>query len=212
VERIATLPLLIFYPLAIGLTAYRLARRVRGQNQTLAALSSIDGLSGLLNRTHWEAVVSAEFQRCRRIGHPSSVVMIDIDHFKVINDRHGHPVGDAVIRSIARVLRGALRLHDVPGRYGGEEFGIVLPGTDSRGATLLAERIRARIESAILHPEKGVRATASLGVAEFEVRDADHVDWIARADRALYAAKEAGRNRTECGATAGAPAVRTQGR
>jgi diguanylate cyclase len=197
VERVATLPLLIAYPLAIGLTTYRLARKVRGQNQTLAALSSIDGLSGLLNRTHWEAVVSAEFHRCRRIGHTSSVVMIDIDHFKVINDRHGHPVGDAVIRAIARVLGGALRLHDVPGRYGGEEFGVVLPGTDVHGAMMLAERIRARIASSVLHPGKGVRATASLGVAEFEVRDADHVDWIARADRALYAAKEAGRNRTE---------------
>ena len=207
-ERVATLPLLILYPLAIGLTAYRLARRVRGQNQTLAALSSIDGLSGLLNKTNWEAVVAAEFQRCRRIGHTSSVVMIDIDHFKEINDRHGHLVGDAVIRSIARILRGALRLHDVPGRYGGEEFGVVLPGTDLDGATHLAERIRARVESATLHPEKGVRATASLGVAEFEVRDADHEDWIARADRALYAAKGAGRNRIECCVSAPAPAAR----
>jgi diguanylate cyclase len=209
VERVATLPLLIVYPLAIGLTAYRLARRVRGQNQTLAALSSIDGLSGLLNRTHWEAVVAAEFQRCRRIGHPSSVVMIDIDHFKAINDRHGHPVGDAVIRAIARTLRATLRLHDVPGRYGGEEFGVVLPGTDIRGATLLAERIRARIESSVLHSEKAVRTTASLGVAEFEVRDADHEDWIARADRALYAAKGAGRNRIECCVSAEASAART---
>jgi diguanylate cyclase len=196
-ERLATLPLLFFYPLAIGLTAYRLARRVRGQNQTLAALSSIDGLSGLLNRTNWEAVVAAEFQRCRRIGHPSALVMIDIDHFKAINDRHGHLVGDAVIRSIARILRGALRLHDVPGRYGGEEFGVVLPGTDIQGATLLAERIRTRIESAVLHSATAARTTASLGVAQFEVRDADHEDWIARADRALYAAKAAGRNRTE---------------
>ena len=208
-ERVATLPLLIAYPLAIGLTTYRLARRVRGQNQTLAALSSIDGLSGLLNRSHWESVVAAEFQRCRRIGHPSSVVMIDIDHFKVINDRHGHPVGDAAIRAIARVLRGALRLHDVPGRYGGEEFGVVLPGTGVEGAMMLAERIRARIESSVLEPDKGVRATASLGVAEFEVHDADHVDWIARADRALYAAKEAGRNRTERCVSAEAAAART---
>jgi len=120
VERLATLPLLVTYPIVIGLTTYRLARRVRSQNQTLAALSSIDGLSGLLNRSHWEAVVAAEFQRCRRIGHLSSVVMIDIDHFKSINDRYGHPVGDAVIRSVAGVLRSALRLHDVPGRYGGE--------------------------------------------------------------------------------------------
>src|SRR5262249_5822153 len=106
VGRGGTLTLLILYTLAIGLRGYLLARVVRWDTQTVAALSSIDGLSGLLNRTNWEAVVAAEFQRCRRIGHPSSVVMIDIDHFKEINDRHGHLVGDAVIRSIARILRG----------------------------------------------------------------------------------------------------------
>jgi diguanylate cyclase len=206
VERLATLPLLVAYPIVIGFATYRLARRVRSQNQTLAALSSIDGLSGLLNRSHWEAVVAAEFQRCRRIGHLSSVVMIDIDHFKSINDRYGHPVGDAVIRSVAGVLRSALRLHDVPGRYGGEEFGVVLPGTGIQGAEVLAERIRKRIESTVLETTKGVHATASLGVAAFEPRDADHVDWIARADRALYRAKEAGRNRTARDAPAGAPA------
>src|SRR5258706_481015 len=129
VERLASLPLLVAYPIVIGLTTYRLARRVRSQNQTLAALSSIDGLSRLLNRSHWESVVASEFQRCRRIGHPSSVIMIDIDDFKKINDRHGHPVGDVVIRKVAELLRGSLRLHDVAGRYGGEEFGGVLPGT-----------------------------------------------------------------------------------
>jgi diguanylate cyclase len=196
VERVATLPLLILYPVAIGLTTYRLARRVRSQNQTLAMLSSIDGLSGLLNRVHWEAAVAAEFQRCRRIGHMSSLVMLDIDHFKAINDRHGHPVGDAVIRELAWALRSAVRLHDVPGRYGGEEFGVVLPGTDLAGAEVLAERIRVRIASMVFEPKKGVRATVSLGVAAFDVRDADQTDWIARADRALYAAKESGRNRT----------------
>jgi diguanylate cyclase len=204
-ERVASLPLLIGYPMAIGFATYRLARRVRSQNQTLLALSSIDGLSGLLNRSHWEAVVGAEFQRCRRIGHPSSLVMIDIDHFKSINDKHGHPVGDAVIRSVARILRSTLRLHDVPGRYGGDEFGIVLPGSPLDGAEVLAERMRARIESAVLESRTGVRATASLGVAAFNPTDADQVDWIARADRALYRAKESGRNRTGCDTSAGAP-------
>src|SRR6267142_4063593 len=207
VERLATLPLLIVYPITIGLATYRLARRVRRQNQTLVTLSSIDGLSGLLNRMHWELAVAAEFQRCRRIGHPSSLVMIDIDHFKVINDRHGHPVGDAVIRSVAWILRGALRLHDVPGRYGGEEFGIVLPGTGIEGAELLAERIRVRIESMALETTREVRATVSLGVAVFDAEDTDHTTWIARADRALYAAKEAGRNRTARYASLMAPAA-----
>jgi len=196
VERLATLPLLVAYPVAIGLTTYHLARRVRSQNRTLAALSSLDGLSGLPNRSHWESVVASEFQRCRRIGHPSSVLMIDIDHFKAINDRHGHPVGDEVIRRVAELLRRSLRLHDVPGRYGGEEFGVVLPGTGVEGAETLAERIRARIESAVLEPRNAVRATLSIGVAAFDTLDAGHMEWIARADRALYAAKESGRNRT----------------
>ncbi len=203
VERLASLPLLVVYPIVIGLTTYRLARRVRSQNQTLAALSSIDGLSGLLNHSHWEGSVAAEFQRCRRIGHPSSVMMIDIDHFKAINDRHGHPVGDEVIRKVAELLRGSLRLHDVAGRYGGEEFGVVLPGTTVQGAELLAERIRAGIESAMLEPRNAVRATVSLGVAAFDARDAGHMEWIARADRALYSAKESGRNRTAHYAAAG---------
>ena len=203
VERLASLPLLVVYPIVIGLTTYRLARRVRSQNQTLAALSSLDGLSGLLNHSHWEGAVAAEFQRCRRIGHPSSVMMIDIDHFKAINDRHGHPVGDEVIRKVAELLRGSLRLHDVAGRCGGEEFGVVLPGTTVQGAELLAERIRAGIESAMLEPRNAVRATVSIGVAAFDTRDAGHMEWIARADRALYAAKESGRNRTAHYAAAG---------
>jgi diguanylate cyclase len=206
VERLASLPLLVVYPIVIGLTTYRLARRVQRQNETLAALSSIDGLSRLLNRTHWEAVVASEFQRCRRIGHPSSVMMIDIDHFKAVNDRHGHPVGDEVIRKVAELLRGTLRLHDVPGRYGGEEFGVVLPGTAVQGAELLAERICARIESAVLEPRNAVRGTVSIGVAAFDTLDAGHMEWIARADRALYSAKESGRNRAARYAPAGTAA------
>ncbi len=194
-EAIASLPLLIAYPITVGFTTYRLARRVRQQNQLLAALSSTDGLSKLLNRSHWEGVVASEFQRCRRIGHPSAVMMIDIDHFKAINDRHGHPVGDEVIRAVAGILRDTLRLHDVPGRYGGEEFGVVLPGTDGRGAEAIAERIRARIESAVLEAHNGVRATVSIGVAAFDPRSADYAEWMAHADRALYRAKETGRNR-----------------
>ena len=201
IERLASLPLLVVYPIMIALMTYRLARRVRRQNQTLAELSSIDGLSGLLNHTHWESAVASEFQRCRRIGHPSSVVMIDIDHFKAINDRHGHRAGDAVISEVARILRTSLRLHDVPGRYGGEEFGIVLPGTGIEGSEVLAERIRVRIESAVLDAASGARATASLGIAAYDPRDASHADWIARADRALYRAKESGRNRTAQDAT-----------
>src|SRR5258706_338349 len=108
-----------------------------------------------------------------------------------------HPLSSTVER-----LAG-LRLHDVAGRYGGEEFGVVLPGTTVQGAELLAERIRAGIESAMLEPRNAVRATVSLGVAAFDARDAGHMEWIARADRALYSAKESGRNRTAHYAAAG---------
>jgi len=112
-------------------------------------------------------------------------------------------VGDEVIRRVAELVRRSLRLHDVPGRYGGEEFGVVLPGTGVEGAETLAERIRARIESAVLEPRNAVRATLSIGVAAFDTLDAGHMEWIARADRALYAAKESGRNRTARYAAAG---------
>lgn len=192
----AALPLLLAYPVTVGITAYQLARRVRRQNRLLAELSSIDDLSGLLNRRRWEEAVANEFRRCRRIGHVSTIMLIDIDHFKAINDTWGHPAGDTVIRSIARLLRETLRRHDVVARCGGEEYGAVLPGTDAAGGRILAERVRRRVEKATLEARHGVRATVSIGVAEFDPADADAAAWIGRADRALYRAKDLGRNRT----------------
>ncbi len=195
VQIIGSLPLLVFYPLVVGLTAYRLARRLREQNQLLAELSRTDALSGLLNRRHWEDAVAAEFERCARSGVRSSLLMLDIDHFKSINDRHGHPAGDEVIRNVAEVLRASLRADDVPGRYGGEEFGALLPETPEAGAEVIAERFRKRIESRALS-RSGLRATVSIGIAEIEARDMNYTVAISRADRALYAAKARGRNRS----------------
>jgi diguanylate cyclase len=195
VAELCSLPLLLSYPVTVGYTAYRLARRVRQQNDMLSALSHIDGLTRLPNRTHWEQAVATEFQRCRRIGHSSAVMMMDIDHFKSVNDQHGHQTGDAALRAVAAILRDTLRLSDLPGRYGGEEFGVVLPGIDAGGAAAIAERIRRRIEMSVLEDTPGVRVTASIGYAALAPDDNDHGAWIARADRALYAAKAAGRNR-----------------
>ena len=195
VQIIGSLPLLVLYPLVVGLTTFRLARRLREQNQLLSEMSRIDSLSGLLNRRYWEDAVSAEFQRCLRTERRASLLMLDIDHFKSINDQHGHPVGDEVIRNVAAILRAALREEDVPGRYGGEEFGILLPDTPGAGAEVIAERVRRRIEGAAL-AKSGLRATVSIGIAEIGPQDIEYTVGIAHADRALYAAKERGRNRS----------------
>lgn len=193
---LACLPLLVAFPLIVGVTTYRLARRIREQNRKLAALSRTDGLTGLLNRVNWEEVVSSELKRHWRTDAPVSLLMLDIDHFKSINDRFGHLVGDEAIRNIAETMRGTLRDPDTPGRYGGEEFGVVLPDTDAEGACVIAERIRHQIEAATMVRKGSVRCTVSIGVAEATADLTDSRQWIERADRALYRAKALGRNRT----------------
>jgi diguanylate cyclase len=192
--RVATVPLLIVYPIMVSLTTHRLAQRVRQQNRLLMTLSATDGLTGLPNHTAWHEAVEREYARCRRVADTSAVLMLDLDHFKSINDNHGHAAGDAVLRAIAEILRGTLRVQDVPGRYGGEEFGVVLPGSDAAGAFAIAERVRKRIESADLG--RGVRCTASIGCAALGPGDAGAAAWVARADRTLYRAKREGRNRS----------------
>ncbi|OAI53813.1 hypothetical protein AYO46_00215 [Betaproteobacteria bacterium SCGC AG-212-J23] len=193
VARLASAPLLFIFPIMVGLTAYQLSRRVRQQNRELAALSRTDGLTRLPNHTAWLEAVEREFARAKREGSSMSVLMIDLDHFKATNDKHGHPAGDEVLRGVAEVLQEALRLHDVPGRYGGEEFGVLLPGSDLSAAEAIAERVRRKIEWASFAGD--VKATASIGCATLDEKDLFAASLVARADRALYAAKAAGRNR-----------------
>jgi len=193
---LACLPLLVAYPIIVGVTTYRLARRVREQNRVLATLSRTDGLTGLLNRTHWLEVVSSELRRHWRTDAPVSLLILDIDHFKDVNDRFGHLVGDEALRNIARLLRETLRDPDTPGRYGGEEFGVVLPDTDAEGACVIAERVRQHIGETVVARKPEVRCTVSIGVAEATPDLSDSRQWIERADRALYRAKALGRNRT----------------
>jgi diguanylate cyclase len=193
---VACMPMLVAYPIAVGVVTHRLSRRVREQNRQLGAISRTDGLTGLLNRTHWERAVSAELKRHRRHGTPAALMMLDIDHFKAINDRYGHLAGDEVIQNAAALLHAALREQDVPGRYGGDEFGILLPDTDVAGATAIAERVRAHVAGATLQTSLDIRCGVSIGVAEAGGTEDDVRSWIERADRALYRAKVAGRNRT----------------
>jgi diguanylate cyclase len=194
-QIVCALPLLVGYPFAVGFVNYRLARRVRAQNRLLEELSRTDALSRLPNRGHWEEAVAVAAQRCRAGGKQAALMMVDIDYFKAINDRYGHLAGDDVIRAVAGILRDCLRGDDLAGRYGGEEFGVLLPDTPPAGAEATAERVRARVEEAVLQGELGIRGTVSVGLAFFSASDASHKQWIERADRALYAAKNAGRNR-----------------
>lgn len=195
-ELLACLPLLVAYPIIVGVTTNRLARRVQEQNRILATLSRTDGLTGLLNRTHWLEVVSSELRRHWRTDAPVSLLILDIDHFKNVNDQFGHLVGDEALHNIAQLLRETLRDPDTPGRYGGEEFGVVLPDTDAEGASVIAERVRRHIGGTLVARDPDVRCTVSIGVAEATADLSDSRQWIERADRALYRAKALGRNRT----------------
>lgn len=173
-------------------------RALEKANEQLAKLSMTDRLTGLLNRGTWENLVDAEFERYRRYGHDTVLVMFDIDHFKAVNDTHGHLAGDEVIKHTAQTTRNHLRHADRPGRYGGEEFGIILPETDAKGASIICERIREAIEQSIVQTEVApIQYTISMGIAPLSDEPENYMQWLQQADEALYAAKEGGRNRVE---------------
>jgi len=158
--------------------------------------ASTDDLTGLHNRRSFDALFALEFSRARQNSRPLSVLMVDVDHFKRINDAHGHAAGDAVLRSLARIASAQARAVDAICRYGGEEFVIVAPDTGREGAMILAERLRAAIErSPVEHESQTIRLTASIGVASLQWEDTAAQDILRRADAALYRAKQAGRNR-----------------
>lgn len=163
--------------------------------EDLALVSRIDGLTQVFNRKHWEECLSNEFSRARRYGHGLALIMLDLDHFKHLNDSFGHQCGDLVLIETARVIKSALRVCDLFGRYGGEEFAIILPETDLVGAIDVAERIRKFIETnTIEFQQQSFNVTASIGVAVLEGGDERYEDLIGRSDASLYKAKANGRN------------------
>ena len=176
----------------------RLQDELEEKNRELERLSISDGLTGLFNHRHIHQELSEEFERVKRTGEPLAVAMMDLDHFKQVNDTYGHQAGDAVLQELADILRETAREIDKLGRYGGEEFLAVLPDSDIDAATVFAERVREAVQEYAFDvglPEP-VRLTMSAGVATFLDHDVENpdqlVDW---ADRALYAAKKGGRNR-----------------
>ena len=169
-------------------------------------LADVDALTRLPNRRRFQGDVEVEWDRCRRYGRPMSLVMIDLDHFKALNDEHGHLFGDQVLRGAAEALAGALRTSDTAYRYGGEEFVVLLRETGLEDAREVAERLceavrRFRVAG---HP---VRVTTSAGVAERRSSMAHHTELVATADAALYAAKAAGRDRVAATGLADIPNI-----
>ncbi|HTA65358.1 MAG TPA: sensor domain-containing diguanylate cyclase [Xanthomonadaceae bacterium] len=171
---------------------------------TMERLATIDELTGLWNRRVLLERLDIEVERARRFGTPLSLIMMDIDHFKSINDRHGHAMGDAVLRNIGGIVRDELRQVDIAGRYGGEEFCIVLPGTPHSGGITLAEALRQEVEHFVhAHEAHSLSATASFGLASLEDDAEDDATVLLKAaDDALYRAKGNGRNRVECAVNA----------
>ncbi len=154
-----------------------------------------DGLTGLLNRRAFYELASEEFRRARRYQRPIAVILMDVDHFKSINDIHGHEAGDRVLKQVSERLQAGLRNQDLLARIGGEEFAILLIESQDEAATQVAERLRRSIEGLQVTGEGGVAdVTASFGVGEIHPSMKDLADLLRQADQALYRAKEAGRN------------------
>ncbi len=171
------------------------------KNRMLSEVSTKDALTGLYNRWFVMEKIDSEINRALRHGSPMSLLMLDIDHFKRINDTWGHTAGDQVLQAIGKLLRESCRVYDVPGRYGGEEFCIVLPETKPGNTNVVAERIRRKLEATTLSAgDASVVVTASIGIAGMEEEPGEILSpaaLIERADRALYSAKSRGRNRVE---------------
>jgi diguanylate cyclase (GGDEF)-like protein/hemerythrin-like metal-binding protein/PAS domain S-box-containing protein len=172
-------------------SAARLARALRDLEQAAAT----DKLTGLFNRGHFEQVMAVEQARNRRYGHLCSLIVLDVDHFKAVNDQFGHDAGDKVLVAIAGAVARAVRVSDTACRWGGEEFAILLPGVGAAAAARMADRIREAVAEEQC-PGVPVRVTVSAGVAQLDTRETG-AEGFKRADLALYRAKEGGRNRVE---------------
>jgi diguanylate cyclase (GGDEF)-like protein len=166
-------------------------------HEEIERLAITDGLTSLFNHRHFQERLAQEFSRLERFTDPISLLIIDIDHFKKINDTYGHPVGDLVLKGIAGKIRSTIRNIDIPARYGGEEFAVILLGTDAKGAVNMAERLRKAILGTQFSSEKGTfNVTVSIGISTYtrEIRSKEHL--VETADKALYQAKKNGRNQS----------------
>lgn len=185
--------------LRLHLKLKKLQDELRVKNETLARLSTTDGLTGLRTRRYARDVLAIEFLRARRYDSPLTVMLADLDHFKQVNDRFGHPAGDAVLRGVSSVLLSQLRATDVAGRWGGEEILVILAQSTLEGGRQLAERWRKQVAETGFEADAGqpIEARISIGLASYTPTMKLPEDLVAAADAALYRAKDKGRDRVE---------------
>ncbi|MEI6897083.1 MAG: diguanylate cyclase [Psychromonas sp.] len=171
-------------------------KKVAEANKKLQHLSRTDSLTKLNNRGYWYECCENEFKRQQRALRPSSLIMLDIDHFKKVNDTYGHPCGDEVIKRVADCLRHNMRATDIAGRYGGEEFVLILVDTELEAARVVVERIRESVEAiSFTYQNNNIKVTASFGIAHITDNVSDFRSWIKVADLGMYIAKDTGRNK-----------------
>lgn len=192
---LACLPMLVIHVIAVSINSDRLLRKVHRQNRELDELTSVDRLTRVQSRSRWEQAASGLLAQARTSHGPASLVIVDVDGFKQINDGHGHAVGDDALVAVAKVLGQVFGEDAQVGRLGGDEFTVAL-AADLRQAAALAEQARQQVAMMELAP--GLRCAISCGIALATPEVASLRDWLVLADRALYRAKKAGRNRVEC--------------
>ncbi|MCP1573824.1 diguanylate cyclase [Herbaspirillum rubrisubalbicans] len=194
---LACLPMMALYPLALGQSTYAMSKKLAERSRQFEIVSQLDGLTLLFNRRYWENLLAAEFER-RRQGHAPAhqafLLLLDLDHFKSINDTHGHLIGDEVLRNFSRLLRASLREDDLIGRYGGEEFVVILRDIQPGEALALSQRLVEAARAA--NDENNLYGcTVSAGLVPFSTDMEAYFVWLQRADHAMYCAKESGRDR-----------------
>ena len=195
-----SLPVIVIYPLLFAWVSYQTATKLAEHKRRLQVMSMRDGMTGVYNRRHWEILLRNEFDNCRRYHRDATLLIIDIDHFKSINDTWGHDVGDEAIIALTRQLLMTLRGSDVIGRFGGDEFAVIMCGTPADNAIAAMSRVHERLNALRLPCAPQVILRISVGVAPLTTQIEHYREWLKSADMALYKAKNAGRNRTEVAA------------
>ena len=199
-------PLFVATPVAV--VVMRLLRALDQARQEAHRLGGIDMLTGMLNRRRWAEQAERELRRARHMHGPLSVLLLDVDNFKQINDRYGHGTGDEVLKAVASVCSNTLRPGDSVARWGGEEFVALLPGTSDDGALLAAERVRAAVAAnRVANGDQSLQVTASIGVADARDANYDLQAVVHLADQAMYLAKQSGKNRALAAVRAEVPAA-----